>query len=75
MPSRVIKSFLPEDNWETSFNKIGKSYEERQLVVDNEMSYFGDFLGKGAKSASVGKYVVNKYTIDKLSEDIEMLMR
>lgn len=67
-------SFLPnEESWERKFNKIGKSYEERCIKIDNDINFGYDFIGR--KSSINRKQIVNKFTIDKLSDDIDMLMR
>ncbi|EAS00392.3 hypothetical protein TTHERM_00220650 (macronuclear) [Tetrahymena thermophila SB210] len=73
---KAIHTYLPEDeNWETKFNKIGKSYEERYTAVDNDIYFGSEFVGRKNSKPFVNKYVVNKYTIDKLSDDIDFIMR
>ncbi|KAL4454961.1 hypothetical protein ABPG74_006343 [Tetrahymena malaccensis] len=73
---KAVHTFLPEEeNWETKFNKIGKSYEERYNAVDNEIYFGSEFIGRKNSKPFVNKYVVNKYTIDKLSDDIDFIMR
>jgi len=44
------------------------------MIVDSEINYFGDFLGRNPNPrvhAPRGKNTVNKCTIDRLSDDIE----
>lgn len=44
------------------------------MIVDSEINYFGDFLGRNPNPkvhTSAGKNYVTKYTIDQLSDDIE----
>jgi len=52
------------------------------MIVDNEMNYFGDCLGHNLNlnsklqvSAQPVKNMVCKYTIDKLSEEIDQFMQ
>ncbi|KAL4503371.1 hypothetical protein ABPG72_000977 [Tetrahymena utriculariae] len=73
---RAVHTFLPEEeNWETKFDKIGKSCEERYTAVDNDIYFGSEFVGRKNSKPFVNKYVVNKYTIDKLSDDIDFIMR